>query len=131
MTNLPKPIAMTKDTVVLSRAAWKKIGEALEEAEDRAAVRASKAREKHGGNDALPVAFYRRIRAGEHPVRVWRDYRGLGVNELARKAGIARGYLSEIENGRKTGSTAALRRLADALNIALDEAAPPKRRRAS
>ncbi|MGD0190939.1 MAG: helix-turn-helix transcriptional regulator [Rhizomicrobium sp.] len=104
------------------------IGEALEEAEDRAAVRASKAREKRGEDDALPVAFYRRIRAGEHPVRVWRDYRGLGLNELALRAGIARGYLSEIETGKKAGSMAALRRAADALNIALDEAAPSKRR---
>ena len=40
MTSLPKPIAMTKDTVVLSRAAWKKIGDALEAADDRAAAQA-------------------------------------------------------------------------------------------
>ncbi len=124
MTSLPKPIAMTKDTVVLSRAAWKKIGEALEEAEDRAAVRASKSRERRGNDEALPVAFYRRIRAGEHPIRVWRDYRGVGLNKLALQAGIARGYLSEIENGKKAGSMSALKRVAEALNIGLDDAAP-------
>ena len=130
MTNLPRPIAMTKDTVVLSRAAWKKIGEALEDAEDRAAVRASKAREKSGEDDGLPVAFYRRLRSGEHPIRVWREYRGLGLNALADRAKVARGYLSEIENGKKTGSMAALRRVADALKIALDDAVPMRAARA-
>lgn len=122
MTGLPKPISVTKDTVVISRAAWKRIAEALEDAEDRAAVRASKARMMRGENDALPVASYRRINSGEHPVRVWRDYRGLGLNELAGRAKIARGYLSEIENNKKTGSTAALKRIAEALNISLDDA---------
>jgi DNA-binding XRE family transcriptional regulator len=120
---------MTKDRVVISRAAWKQIAEVLEDADDRLAVRASRARGRRGHDDALPVAFYRRIRLGEHPVRVWRDYRGFGLNELAERAKVARGYLSEIENGKKAGSTAALKRIADALNIALDDAVPATTRR--
>ena len=35
----------------------------------------------------------------------WREYRGLGLNELAEKAKIAGGYLSEIENWKKPGKT--------------------------
>jgi ribosome-binding protein aMBF1 (putative translation factor) len=124
MTNLPKPLAVTKETVLISRTAWKRIAEALEDAGDHAAVRASKARMSRNEDDALPIAFYRRIRSGEHPIRVWRDYRGLGLNELAARAKVARGYLSEIETGKKPGSVAALKRVADALNIALDDALP-------
>jgi len=122
MTSLPKPISMTKDRVILSRAAWERIAAALEDAEDRAAIRASKARQSRNEDNGLPVAFYRRIRAGEHPVRVWREYRELGLNELAARAKVARGYLSEIENGKKPGSLAALRRITEALNIDLDDA---------
>lgn len=116
---------MTKDRVVLSRAAWRRIAEALEDAEDRKAIRESKAREHRGGDDALPIGYYRRIRAGEHPIRVWRDHRALGLNQLAQRAKVARGYLSEIENRKKTGSLAALKRIADALMIGLDDAMPP------
>ena len=129
MTSLPKPLAMTRDRVVVSRAAWKRIAEALEDADDRAALRTSKARINRGEDDALPVALYRRIRSGEHPVRVWRDYRGLGLNELANRAKVARGYLSEIENGKKAGSAAALRRIAEALNISMDDVVPSPRER--
>lgn len=82
-------------------------------------VRASLARK--GRDDALPVALYRRIRAGEHPVRVWREHRGLGLNALARNAGMSAPYLSEIENGTKPGSTAAMKKIAAALEIDLDE----------
>ena len=93
----------------------------LEDTDDRAAVRASLARKAAGKDDALPVALYRRIRAGEHPVRIWREHRGLGLNALARAAGISAPYLSAIENGAKPGSATALKKLANALAIDMDE----------
>jgi DNA-binding Xre family transcriptional regulator len=127
MNNLPKPISTTKDTVVLNRADWEKVIEALEDAEDRTAVRASRARAKAGHDDSLPAILYRRIRAGESPVRVWRTHRKLGLNTLAARASVARGYLSEIETGKKPGSAVALRRIADALEIDMDELVPQKR----
>jgi transcriptional regulator with XRE-family HTH domain len=74
-----------------------------------------------GNLPAYSGAPYDVLRLG---MRVWRDYRGMGLNKLALKAGVARGYLSEIENGKKAGSMSALRRLAGALNIRLDDAAP-------
>src|SRR5438105_11090309 len=112
---------MTKDTVTLSRTDWKRISEALDEAADRKALRASVARERAAKDDAVSAALYRRLRAGESPVRIWREQRGLGLNELARKARVAPGYLSEIENRLKPGSVTALRRLSNALAVDLDE----------
>lgn len=100
---------------------WNVIIDRLEDAEDRAAVRASQARKAGGKDDALPVALYCKIRAGEHPVRIWRQHRGLGLNALARAAGISAPYLSEIENRTKPGSAAALKKIAQTLAIDLDE----------
>src|SRR5258708_4317868 len=106
MTELPKPIAITKDTVVLTRAGWNAIIEALDDATARTAVRASVRRAETGQNDGLPAALYRRLRAGEHPIRVWRAHRKLSLNALAERASVARAYLSEIETGKKPGSDA-------------------------
>ncbi len=119
MNRMPKPIAATKDTVTLSRADWEMIVGRLDDASDRAALR----RSLSGADDseALPVALYRRIRKGENAVRVWREHRGLGLNALARSAGVSAPYLSEIENGAKPGSAAVLKKLARALEIDLDE----------
>lgn len=121
MNKVLKPIAMTEKTVTVSRADWKRIMERLEEAEDRMAVRRSLARKQAGADNALPAALYREIRKGRHPVRVWREHRGLGLNALARVANISAPYLSEIENGSKPGSAAVLKKIASALEIDLDE----------
>jgi transcriptional regulator with XRE-family HTH domain len=58
---------------------------------------------------------------GGNPVRVWREYRGLTQQALARTAGISASYLSQIESGKRTGTTAALSAIASALNLALDD----------
>jgi DNA-binding Xre family transcriptional regulator len=130
MTNLPKPISITKDKVVLSRSAWNDLIETLENAEDGAAVRVSRESAKSGVDNGLPATLYRRMRAGEHPVRVWRTYRKLGLNALAEKASVARSYLSEIESGKKPGSAVALQRIAQALDVEMDELMPTRRRTA-
>ena len=71
--------------------------------------------------ELVPFELVKRIAGGEHPVRVWRDYRGMKASELAAAAGIAASYLSDIENGKKPGSVKAVKRIADALNITVDD----------
>jgi len=124
---LPKPIAVTKKTVLLSRKDWNAVIEALEDAEDRAAVRTSVARRAAGRDDGLSVELYRRLRAGEHPIRIWRAQRKMSLTALAARATVARAYLSEIETGKKPGSVSALQKVARALGVDLDELAPDRR----
>ena len=73
--------------------------------------------------ELVPFELVKRIAGGEHPVRVWRDYRGMKASEVAAAAGIAASYLSDIENGKKptVGSVKAVKRIADALNITVDD----------
>jgi len=119
MNRMPKPLATTKETVTLARADWDSILDRLDDAADRAALRRSVARADK--DDALPVALYRRIRKGESALRVWREHRGLGLNALARVAGVSAPYLSEIEKGVKPGSAVVLKKLARALEVDMDE----------
>ena len=105
--------------------------EAIEDAEDVVALRTAEAREKEIGKesaraDHLSVELVMRLMAGEHPVRIWREQRGLSPQALADKAGVGRSYLVEIEGRKKPGSVAAYRRLANALGVAVDELLPPK-----
>ena len=57
---------------------------------------------------------------GERPIVAFRAYHGVTVRDLAARAGIAPGYLSEIERGRKPGSATALSRIAEALGTTID-----------
>ena len=65
--------------------------------------------------------------AGEVPLRVWREPRGMKAEDLAAAAGISAAYLSDIERGRVDGSLAVMARLADALDVLVDDLVPTNR----
>lgn len=98
--------------------------EALEDAADDATL--LRLRAENAGGEAMPAAFFDRMLDGESPVRVWREFRGLKARELAEAAGLSAAYLSDIETNRKPGSARALRRLAEALRVEMDELVVPR-----
>lgn len=73
--------------------------------------------------ETFPSDVAQRLASGENPVRVFREYRGLTQQQLAKAAKIARPYLAEIESGRKTGSVSVLKSIAGALRLELDDVA--------
>ena len=74
-----------------------------------------------GREERVPAEYVRRMIAGESPLRVWRDLRGLTQSALARASGVNRVQIADIEAGRKNGSLETARRLAEALGIGLDD----------
>jgi len=127
--NAIRPIAETGDTVTLRRADFEALLEAVEDAEDIRALQAAEAREKETSKEAartnyLPAELVIRLMAGEHPVRIWREHRGLSQKDLAGKARIARSYLAEIEGYKKPGSLDAYRKLANAFGLTVDDVLP-------
>ncbi len=50
-------------------------------------------------------------------IKLRRTELGLGRRELAERAGLSYPYVSEIENGKKQGSQASLRAIAEALGL--------------
>jgi DNA-binding XRE family transcriptional regulator len=93
-------------------------------AADVAAYDAVMERLTAGETELVPLEMTKRLLSGENPLRVWREYRGLTVKDVAKKAGIAAAYLSQIETGKREGTLETLRRLAKALSVTLDELAP-------
>ncbi len=71
--------------------------------------------------ELFPVEVADRLIAGEHPIKVFRRYRGVTQGRLAELVGTTAGYLSQIETRRRTGSTALLRRIAAALRVTVDD----------
>jgi transcriptional regulator with XRE-family HTH domain len=69
----------------------------------------------------VPAKFAKRLIAGENPLRVWRELRGLPAKELAAKSGIKGPYLCQIETGKRGGTFRVMARIADALGVTLDD----------
>lgn len=71
-----------------------------------------------GENKELPNEVLNQLSAGqEHPLKIIRTYRDMTQAELAKKSGISRPYLTEIETGKKDGSLRAMKALAEALDV--------------
>ena len=96
---------------------------ALEDADDSAAIDRAWADDAAGGT--VPGEVVKAILDGRAPVRVWRKHRGFTLAELAGMVGVSKGYLSQIENGHKSGTIALFRRLAGALNVSMDQLVGP------
>jgi DNA-binding XRE family transcriptional regulator len=93
--------------------------DALEEEFIRRIVAEKSAAVARGEDVALPEAVWEEIERGPNPIRALRKHRGLTQAELASQAGITQAFLSEIENGRKFGTTETLKSLAKALAVPL------------
>ena len=115
-----RPIAETADSVTLSRDDFEALTELVADAADLADLEAVKRKIAAGETRTFPFALAERLLDGEHPIRVFREHRGLGVRQLAGAAGVSSSYLSEIESGVKPGSFECMRRLAVALDVSMD-----------
>ena len=76
---------------------------------------------KSEGDESFPIEVVDRIVAGEGPIGVYRSYRGMTQQELAANAGINPVYLSQIETGKRSGSTKTLAAIARVLNVTVDD----------
>lgn len=119
-----RPLAEDGDTMLLRRADYEALVREAEDAADAAQIREVEARVAAGEDEYLPIEVTRRLMAGEVPVRVWREHRGLSGRALADRAGISPAYLSQIETGRKPGSFDAMARLARALDVEMEDLEP-------
>ena len=61
------------------------------------------------GAPLIPKKIVDRIANGENPLRVLREWRDMTQLELSSKADIGQGYMSDLESGRRKGTTTALK----------------------
>ena len=76
---------------------------------------------ERGEEELIPSEVVYAILDGENPIKVWREYRGLTQQQLAGKVKISKPYLSQIETGKRTGTTDILSAIAKALDVSLEE----------
>jgi predicted transcriptional regulator len=97
---------------------------ASEDAGTARIVRRAKAAIQAGTEILLPKAVVDRLAAGESPVCVLREWRDLTQTEISFRTDISQSHLSDIESGRRAGTPATLRKIANVLKVPLDLLVP-------
>lgn len=108
-------------TITIDRAEYDRLVALAEDAEDLRSLAEFHAKVAAGEEELIPAEFADRILDGEPPLRVWREYRGLSQTELARRSGINRVVIADIEAGRKGGSVATFKAVSGALGLSIDD----------
>jgi len=62
------------------------------------------------GIPLIPKEMVDRIIAGENALRVLRKWRGKTQLYISHKTSLGQGYISDLESGRRKGTTAALKK---------------------
>lgn len=91
---------------------YKHFLELLEDEADARAVAEFHEAYAAGREFMVPDEIMRRELAGESPVKLWREKRGLTQQELAKRVGISKPYLSQIETGKRQGTVETLSAIA-------------------
>jgi DNA-binding XRE family transcriptional regulator len=104
--------------VVLRYETWRDL---LERADETEQVRAYDRAKAAPDQETVPIAIADALLAGQSPIRVWRAYRGMTQDQLARATGVRRPYIAQLESGKRHGSTRVLADIARALGVDVED----------
>ena len=108
-----------EEMVVLSKAEYEALllllEEAEEDADDRAIYDLRKA--ELGDTPLLPAAVSSAMLRGDSLLKALREWKGMTQSNLAKASGLGQGYLSDMENRKRTASKETLERIAKILQL--------------
>ena len=112
-----------EELVVLPRTEYEALLERAahdaEDADDVAIYDARKA-ELAAGGGVLPPEVSAAILRGDSRLKAIRNWCGETQTHLEFKTGVGQGYLSDLENGRRTGTRETMAKLAQALDVPME-----------
>lgn len=112
-----------KEFAVIPVARLQKLMEDAEMLADVKAYDAAKARLEDGEDELIPLEIMERRLKGETALRIWREYRKLTQEQLAKKSKVSRALIAAIETNRKAGSVSTWKKLGAALDVSWEQLA--------
>jgi hypothetical protein len=110
-----------EEMAILSRADFERMAalaaEAEEDAADHAVALERKAALDAGEDAPLPAEVSEMLLKGASYLTALRKWRGLTQVQLAERAGVSQGFLSDLESRRRKAGADTMQRLAGALEI--------------
>jgi DNA-binding XRE family transcriptional regulator len=96
---------------------WKRVASLVEDLDDESLFDQAKASDD---GSRVPAAVLDAELAGAHPIRAWREHRGLTQDALSEASGISKPYLSQIESQKRAGTTKVLSAISRVLDVPMD-----------
>lgn len=114
------------DIVILSRSEYDALTVDRRDQDDAAYANSILANIERGAETLLTSEQADQLLGAKSPLAFWRKHRGMTQEALSKSIGVAQGFISEIENGTKTGDVQTLAAIARVLAITLDDLVIPR-----
>lgn len=101
---------------VVNTELFEKMREELEDYKDAIEAMKIDKEVRAGHKEYMPASVVDAVLDGKNPVKVYREYRKMTQEELAKKAGVSVSMIRKIENGESEGSISTIKAIAKALN---------------
>lgn len=108
---------------VLPIAEYERLLDMVEDKADEFAA-ANAEHRRIGGEEYIPAEIVDRILAGESALRVWRRYRAMTLDDVAKQIGVTVATISRLETGVMRGHPTVWRKLADVLGVSVEDVLP-------
>lgn len=109
------------EMVTITKGEYERLISIAEDYADGLAIDEHRRKMAAGEEEMLPSEFIDRMLSGESILKLWREHRGMNQSELGRASDVNRVVIADIEAGRSGGSVGALKKLADALGLTVDD----------
>lgn len=109
------------EMAVIPKDDYERLCEKADMLDDGIAYDEAKARLASGEDELVPGAVVDRLFAGDNPIRVWREHRGMTQGDLAAAVDVKQSYISALERGDRDGTISTLQAIARVLNVTLDD----------
>ena len=109
-----------EELVVMPLARYEALTAPYDEDEDDAAIYDQRKAELNPSASHFPEAISAFMLDGNTRLKAIRRWRDVTQNQLSSETGLAQGYLSDLETGRRAGSSEALKIIAGALDVPVD-----------
>lgn len=76
---------------------------------------------RESGEETFPDTLVEALLSGENPIKVFRRYRNMTQDELAKVINKSKGYIAKLEAGDRQGSTDVIGSIATALGVDIDQ----------
>ena len=110
--------------VILPEVEFERLRALAEDTLDARAIEESQTHLSAGDEELLDEADLDALRVAPSPLAFWRAKRGMTVAALARDSAVPEGQLTTLETGAGTADPAVYERLAQALDIAVEDLVP-------
>ena len=111
-----------EELVLITREAYDRLVELARLKIEEMADDAQRALEAANEDKVIPHHIAKRLASGdEHPLKIWREYRGMTQADLAEVIGSKPDYLAQIEDRKAKGLTSLLKSAALVLRVSVDD----------